>query len=315
MIAFGASAVLLGTGGFIARSIDVAPFFEPQPIVFDTTMYPSAMPTKTFIAPTIEGRAAIVFDLAQKKTLYAKNEGMQLPLASLTKLMTAYVAHTALDNHAHVVIPQDRLPADGDPALISGDIWDFKDLLGYTLMQSSNDGARAIAGAAGAVISGKNGEDQQAFVAKMNAATQELGMAQTYFSNETGLDTSLQESGAYGSARDVAVLLGHLLQDAPEIFEDTGTLTGTFISTTGKIYTARNTNQRIGEIPALIASKTGYTDLAGGNLAVVFDAGVNHPIAVVVLGSSSAGRFNDTKALVDATLQYFTGKTMEQAQK
>ncbi len=310
-IALGATAMLLGAGGYIARSVNVAALFETKPIVFDTRMYPSAMPTSTFVAPPIEGKAAVVYDLAQKKVLYGKNEGKQLPLASLTKLMTAYVAHAALSSSTQVVIPQDRLASDGDPALVSGDVWNFNDLLGYTLMESSNDGARAIASVAGAALSGQSQEEEKTFITRMNAATQELGMTQTYFNNETGLDTSSQESGAYGSARDVALLLGYLLQDASDIFEDTSALTDTFISTTGTAYTAHNTNQRVGEIPALIASKTGYTDLAGGNLAVVFDAGVNHPVAVVVLGSSSDGRFNDTKALVDATLQYFTGKSME----
>ncbi len=311
----GTGMILFGIAIFVTHRASIAHLFTPKPIVFDTSMYPSAMPNRTFVAPTIEGRAAIVYDLAQKKILYGKNEGVQLPLASLTKLMTAYVARTTLKNDTAVVIPQDRLPTDGDPALISGDVWHLKDLLGYTLMQSSNDGAHAIAGAAGAVLNKGGVEDDQAFVAKMNAMTQQLGMPQTFFKNETGLDTSMQQSGAYGSARDVAILLGQLLAIAPDIFEETGALSGTFVSTTGKVYTARNTNQHVGEIPGLIASKTGYTDLAGGNLAVVFDAGVNHPIAIVVLGSSSEGRFRDTKALADASMLYFTGKDMEQAQK
>lgn len=315
VFALGAMMILLGTAGFIVHAMRVKPFFKPMPIVFDTSMYPSASPRTPFVAPTIEGRAAIIYDLAQQKMLYGKNEGVQLPLASLTKLMMAYVAHATLTDDTPVTIPQDRLPTDGDPALISGDVWHFRDLLGYTLMESSNDGAHAIAGAAGAVLSSNGTQDAEAFIRKMNAATEQLGMHQTFFKNETGLDTSTDQSGAYGSARDVALLLGHLLESAPDVFEDTDALTGTFMSVNGHIYTAHNTNQHVGEIPALIASKTGYTDLAGGNLAVVFDAGINHPIAIVVLGSSSEGRFRDTKALVDATLAYFTGTSMEQAQK
>ena len=54
-------------------------------------------------------------------------------------------------------------------------------------------------------------------------------------------------------------------------------------------------------------SKTGFTDLAGGNLALVFDAGIEHPIAVVVLGSSKKERFTDASALVAAAFAHFAG--------
>ena len=58
-------------------------------------------------------------------------------------------------------------------------------------------------------------------------------------------------------------------------------------------------------MPGLLRSKTGFTDLAGGNLAVIFDAGMNHPVAIVVLGSTQSGRFTDVKTLMAATLAHF----------
>jgi D-alanyl-D-alanine carboxypeptidase len=78
------------------------------------------------------------------------------------------------------------------------------------------------------------------------------------------------------------------------------------VSEDGFIHTAENTNKQVYSFPGLLGSKTGYTDYAGGNLAVVFDAGLNHPIAVVVLGSSLDGRFTDVRKLVDATAEYMT---------
>ena len=53
----------------------------------------------------------------------------------------------------------------------------------------------------------------------------------------------------------------------------------------------------------MIASKTGFTNLAGGNLAIVFDAGFMHPIAIVVLGSTIDGRFSDILKLQRAALE------------
>jgi len=58
----------------------------------------------------------------------------------------------------------------------------------------------------------------------------------------------------------------------------------------------------LGAIPGIIMGKTGYTDLAGGNLAVVFDAGVGHPVVAVVMGSTQDGRFSDMKQLVSASI-------------
>jgi D-alanyl-D-alanine carboxypeptidase len=73
----------------------------------------------------------------------------------------------------------------------------------------------------------------------------------------------------------------------------------------GTSFSVKNTDPFVGTLPRLLLSKTGYTDLAGGNLSLVFDAGINHPIAVVVLGSSKNERFTDGTALVAATIEHF----------
>ena len=67
---------------------------------------------------------------------------------------------------------------------------------------------------------------------------------------------------------------------------------------------AKNTNIDVEKIPGLLASKTGYTTLAGGNLVVAFDASIGRPIIVVVLGSSQEGRFKDVQSLVNASIKY-----------
>ena len=77
------------------------------------------------------------------------------------------------------------------------------------------------------------------------------------------------------------------------------------ISQEGYRHLTINTNPNSITIPGFIASKTGFTDLAGGNLVMAFDAGVGNPIVIVVLGSSHAGRFTDASALIHATLKYF----------
>jgi D-alanyl-D-alanine carboxypeptidase len=78
----------------------------------------------------------------------------------------------------------------------------------------------------------------------------------------------------------------------------------TITSVDGKRLTIHNTDQALGAIPGVIMGKTGLTDLAGGNLAVVFDLGPGTtPIVAVVLGSTESGRFDDMKKIISATIQ------------
>jgi len=142
-------------------------------------------------------------------------------------------------------------------------------------------------------------------IEKMNEKVNELGLAQTYFLDEAGLDVSDTQSGAYGSAVDVAKMFAYALDTIPASLEAT-TLTDTWFDEGNESYPAINTNKIIGSIPGLIAGKTGYTDLAGGNLVVAFDAGLSEPIIVAVLGSTKSGRFTDVKKLVRATLRQHT---------
>ena len=71
-------------------------------------------------------------------------------------------------------------------------------------------------------------------------------------------------------------------------------------SDSGNYHDAQNTNDALYLIPNLLASKTGYTDLAGGNLTIAYDAGFNRPIIVTVLGSTQQERFSDVVRLVEA---------------
>ena len=137
----------------------------------------------------------------------------------------------------------------------------------------------------------------------MNEMAKEIGLTQTYFINPTGLDTNDTVSGGYGSAHDVAKLLEYAVIHTPEIIDSTRYARINFASLSDINHTATNTNSSINAVPGLIASKTGFTDLAGGNLVIAFDAGMNRPIIITVLGSTQNGRFEDIEKLVDASLK------------
>jgi D-alanyl-D-alanine carboxypeptidase (penicillin-binding protein 5/6) len=271
------------------------PASQAAAAVLASTTYPAA-----FENVPIEAKAAIVYDLSNGQTLYAKNDEAQLPLASLTKLLTVYTALQTLGPGAVVTIPADAVGLGAPESFQAGEQFTLSDLARITLTGSLNDGAQSIAEAAAAAA----GEPAGTLLSQSAA---QLGLSATFAVNGSGLDLSETESGGYGSARDVARLAGDLVAEAPAIAAATTEGSARASSLAGVVHVATNTNPGVSRAPRLLLSKTGYTDLAGGNLALVFDAGIGHPIAVVVLGSSEDARFTDGDALVAATLAYFSG--------
>lgn len=273
-----------------------------------TSTAAESRPPAAFEIPELIAKAAVVYDVAKGSELFAMNAEAQLPLASLTKIMTALTVRETLATTESVTIGKKSLKADGDGLLKTGDRWELGKLLDWTLVRSSNDGAVAVASAWEAVERTKPEATASStnFVAAMNAKAKELGLSQTYFLNETGLDLNEDVSGAYGSARDVSRLFVTAVKEFPETFEATRYHDLAIDSASG-VYKTKNTNAEAETIPGLIASKTGLTDLAGGNLVILFDAGPDHPIAISVLGSTQEGRFQDVQKLVEATLKYLAG--------
>ncbi len=264
-------------------------------ITVATSTEPSA-----FTQVPLEAQAAIVYDLATGETLYEKNADAQLPLASLTKILAVYAALIQLSLDTPITIPADVVRLEGPRTFSAGQIFSLSDLARLTLTASLNDGAAAIIEATAA---SQNRSQNEALA----AAAAALNLSQTYAVNGSGLDMSTNISGGYGSARDIARLAGALIAESPTIAEATTQSFAEAVSAGGTHFKVKNTDPMIDTIPHLLFSKTGFTDLAGGNLVLVFDSGIQHPIAVVVLGSSKNARFTDGTALVAATLAHFAG--------
>lgn len=247
-------------------------------------------------------RAVYVYDLLKDRILFAKNEDERLPLASITKLMTALTARDYMNESTVVVLSKDDLSTEGDSGLLTDERWRLGDLLQMMLLVSSNDAATAV----GRLV-GSGGQDiepsiaQARFVQMMNSKADELGFDSFEFSNTSGLDIKeienesvlVRRAGGFGSARDVAQLASILWKKYPNIFEITAHKDARIVSQSEITHSLINTNEITGHIPGLMASKTGYTDLAGGNLVVIFDISIGHPVVAVVLGSTQKGRFED----------------------
>lgn len=269
----------------VAVSVSIFAYTHPRTIPTAVVLFPPAL---TLDPASLEARAAIVYDPSNDRILFTKNSNQQLPLASLTKLMVAKVVLEKKSPTTLVSITQDDLRPEGDWGLRAGDVVSLGDLLKFGLVASSND---AIAAAAATL--GNN------YLANMNLAAVNLGLTQTYFLNSTGLDVNQTTSGGYGSAYDIARLTTLFYKQHPEFFEDTSAASVS-IHASGRLLTSQATALPMLAIPGFAGAKTGYTDLAGGNLVVVFDAEIGHPLVAVVLGSTEEGRFSDIKKLISA---------------
>lgn len=274
---------------------------------------------KDFPAVALDAKAAYVYDVKNRTILFARNENVRLPLASLTKIMSALVAVNLSPLYGTVTISQEALRAGGDSGLYKDERWSLQNLLDFSLVTSSNDAMRAVALSLGALSNLKATPDEiiNNFVAEMNRKAQELGLEDTYFWNETGLDLPVTSAsvgqtgeseevkgGAYGTVKDLSVLLTYILVHHPELLAATRQTRTTLESLDRHLHIAKNTNSIAAEIPRLLASKTGFTNTAGGNLALVFDPELGRPIIVSILGSTEAGRFEDARTLIRGVMKY-----------
>lgn len=237
----------------------------------------------------IEGKAFVIYDVTHNEVLAAKNETALLPLASLTKVMTAVSSTMHNSKQDIVTILPMSIEGGYDLGLRKGQKWTLSELLKYTLIFSSNDGAEAIADTFG-------GKDT--FVAQMNKDAASFGL-NFVFTDPAGRDLD-GKIGGMGSALDAAKLFGVARTHIPEIFDATTKKRQTLTTSTGRVSGIPNTNQEIENLPGATASKTGYTDLAGGNLGVVVDITIGRPVVIIVLGSTRQGRFEDVSILYTA---------------
>ncbi len=251
----------------------------------------------------IGGKAGYVYDITTGKELYAKGAGVQLPLASLTKVMLVLAVSEVLEPTDIVPITYKAIEKSQGVDLILGEEWLMRDLVDFTLITSSNAGAEALAEAADVKLRAKYPEAPVGGAAawRMNAMARQMGLEETYFINASGLDESPTQAGALGSARDTALLFMYAIQTEPQLFSGTTRVNVALapLNFPGRI--ATNTNNALADIPGILMGKTGTTDLAGGNLAVAFKTTSGHTVAVVVLGATPEGRYDDVKKLVEAT--------------
>lgn len=284
----------------------IAQFVRPMPRVVSPEEIATSTPmVDHFATMQLQAKAAYVYDMSTHTVLYQRNAEASLPLASLSKVMTALVVSEVLDASSTVAIPHYlAAPTDPNSGLLKGEQYTVRDVLSFTLVASSNDGAEFLASLADTPlhVAYPLSPIASTTIWRMNSLAAQLGLMSMRFTNVSGLDLNATTASNVGSARDMAGLLQYAASTSVHTFAGTVQKTLTISAQHGASHTFNNTDEALAAIPGVVLGKTGYTDLAGGNLAVVFNVGLHHPIVAVVLGSTEEGRFDDMKALVNATI-------------
>lgn len=244
-------------------------------------------------------KAAVVLDRKSKEILFEKESFQKLPMASLTKIMTALVVlESKINLDDTVIIKNNSIEVEGsDINLEVGEKVKLSDLLFATLIASANDAAQAIAEfTSGDIVN---------FISQMNRKAMELKLYNTHFVNVTGLDAD----GHYSTARDLALLADYAF-DNKKFSPIVEMKEYEFTSDTGKIHHFKNTNLLLRDgYPGILGGKTGFTDNAGYCLVALASDEEGHQIITVVLGGKENGdQFQNTKALIDWTYKNYKWK-------
>ena len=242
----------------------------------------------------VEGKSAILMDMATGTVLYEKNAHERLSPASVTKVMTMLLIMEAIDSGRigwdDMVTASEEAAAKGGSQvyLKVGETMSVRDMLKSIAVSSANDCACAMA----EHIAGSEG----AFVEQMNAKAKELGMNDTNFVNCTGLDDGAAAENHKTSAYDIAIMSRELLKNHPKIKEFTTIWMDTIRN--GE-FGLSNTNKLVRFYSGCTGLKTGFTSGAGYCLSATAEREGMGLIAVVMGCETSKERNAACKSLLD----------------
>lgn len=232
----------------------------------------------------------------KQKILFQKESDKKLPIASLTKLMSAYVILDYYDLNQIIRISKTaaKQPELGKEKFKTGETFKVKDLLHSMLIESSNAATVALTEVIG----------EKAFVELMNLEAKYLGLKNTKFSNSAGLDVPQN----YSTAKDLVKLAIYLLKEQPLIWKISTKPEFNLYSSDGVFHHhVINTNELLGKIPSIVGGKTGETPQAEGCLLLVLKAPKNNGYLInLILGSKN--RFEEMEKLIDWINQNYSWK-------
>ena len=240
--------------------------------------------------PEISAQSALIFDITTKEVLYSKNPTEKLPMASLTKIMTAIVALENKKKDDTYVVSKDDLVGEDSMGLDAGEKLLLSELLYGMMLHSGNDAAE--------VLANNFPGGRAAFVNAMNNKVKALGLSDTSFTNPTGLEGDGKQ---YTTVYDVVVMTEYALTNFPLFDQVVSTFDYNIPQTpTHKAFYLENETNLLTSYPGVKGVKDGYTPEAGLCLVTYLDYG-GHKIVGVVLGSDD--RRGEMIELLDYSLK------------
>jgi serine-type D-Ala-D-Ala carboxypeptidase (penicillin-binding protein 5/6) len=235
--------------------------------------------------PEIYAGAAVLIDLETGRTLYAADANERRPIASLTKIMTAYLVMTRTSPDDVVLVSETtgRTVGVSNLGLVAGERIRVQELLYALMLQSANDAALALAEHVGGSI--------ETFVEMMNREAARLGLSRTSFTSANGLDDD-----GYSTARDMA-LLTRIAYDVPGFADIVSTRVHAIRSRGAEPRIVQNRNALLWLYPGATGVKTGFTTPAGFCI-VATAVHADERVLAVVLGEP-AEAFSDAAALMN----------------
>lgn len=256
-------------------------------LLFGAVVPPAPVPTERVAPaePEVTAISWVLLDVASGEILDGENQDRSLPMASVTKMMTALVVRDRLDLEDRVRIsPTAADTGEAEIGLVPGERWSVEDLLFAMLVRSGNDAAVALAEAAGGSVAD--------FAELMNAKAESLGLTGSSFVNPHGLDAD----DHFATASDLARIGAAVLTD-PVLAEMVRTRVVVFKDAPdGSARIAVNTNLLLGVYPGIIGIKTGFT----GDAGKVLVAAVDTPQGLIVSAVMGSGdHFSDSRELLE----------------
>lgn len=243
--------------------------------------------------PEVTSKSFIVLDSNTGNVISEKEPNAKVPIASLTKVMTAVIVLENSNLDDNLTVSKNAVAAYGEGIDLHYDEnLTVKDTLYAALLSSSNDACVALA----EKISGS----EEDFVKLMNKKVETLGLSDTQFINSSGLDAD----GHFSSVSDLAKITRYALLNGP-FREIVSTKEKTIISKEGISHFLRNTNRLLGNVEGVAGVKTGLTGEAGECLITLVEKD-GSSLIVVVLGSDD--RFSDTKNLMNWVYENYSWK-------
>jgi serine-type D-Ala-D-Ala carboxypeptidase (penicillin-binding protein 5/6) len=237
--------------------------------------------------PEIRAASAVLTDLDTGQVLFALDATERRPIASLTKIMTAYLVMTRAAPSDVVTVSDDaasgRIVGISGLGLEMGERIKVGQLLYALLLQSANDAAVALAEHVGGT--------SDAFVAAMNRTAARLGMAHTHFTSPNGLDDA-----GYSTARDLARIT-RAAYGVPGFGDIVATRFHSIPAPAGEPRVVQNRNALLWLYPGALGVKTGFTSAAGYCVVATAQRG-NERLLAVVLGEPGEP-FSDAAALLN----------------